>query len=162
MTEQELLLKKGDMDRKINEFKADFEKEFGLVPIVLYHIDVYKIPIPKLIEIMSKMLEESSSGMYNHISNTSRKQIVVAHRQTFYKVARDMGYTFSYISKSIGFDHATVIYATNKVKDMIRMNDLITTNIYKEAKQRIQDYYEANISNIGKGGINSESAVLAV
>lgn len=162
MTEQELFLKKGDMDRKISEFKEKFEKEFGISPIVMYQIEVHKIPIPKLVEIMNKMLDESSSGMFKMINDTSRKQVVVAHRQTFYKIARDMGYTYSYISKSIGFDHATVIYAINKVKDMIKMNDPITTSIYKEAKQRIQDYYEANISNTRKGGINSESAVLAV
>jgi chromosomal replication initiation ATPase DnaA len=68
-----------------------------------------------------------------------RHQTLSEHRQVFFMMAREMGYSYSYLSKFLDYNHATVIHSYNKVMDMLKIQDKVMTDIYQGIKCKLYD-----------------------
>lgn len=71
-----------------------------------------ELEITQLKEIVSNVFAVDFSG-------SSRNRELVDARRVFSKVLRDRGYTFEYIAKSIGRNHATVIHYMKSIESII-------------------------------------------
>jgi chromosomal replication initiation ATPase DnaA len=132
--------KKVQADEFVENFKEEFENLFGVQPTVLYNFAVKKIDIRYLEKLTNEVLWENCPDQYQGgIRSKCRQQALAEHRQIFYKLAREMGYHFSYLSRFIGFDHSTAVYSVKKVDSLLAMNDKITVKLYETIKNKLYD-----------------------
>jgi len=93
----------------------------------------------------------------------SRRKEVVAARQCYCKIAREMGYTYMEIGKHIKKDHSTIIHAVTRSNDMIETNDLVFTNIYNKIVNNISQALDGrSVSTNNQSGIKSKSTLPTV
>jgi hypothetical protein len=132
----------------IEQFQQEFQEKFGVIPTVVYDLGMTKIDVNFLLDTVNKVLNSNCPGLYEGgIKNRSRQQSLSEHRQMFFKIARDMGYSYSYLARFIGFDHATLIYSVKKVNHMIKLKDKIVIGIYQQIKDEL--YGKETIQAVG-------------
>jgi hypothetical protein len=78
---------------------------------------------------------EDFSG-FNIVNNRSRKSEIVEAKQLYSKIMRDYGYTYEYIGKTIGFDHATILHHYN-VYEYVKMASSRLKEMEKEVLNRL-------------------------
>lgn len=154
--------KRKEIEEIVEKFKKQMSENYGVFPVVIYDVISAKLPLTDLLNIMDELLVNSSGGEHKSLKDKSRKQTLINHRQMFYKIAREMGYGFTYISGFLGFDHATAIHSTNRVTDLLNLRDPAMSKIYHEAKRKIAELHEEHISNFRETQTDSESTILAV
>lgn len=142
----------------VQEFKEEFKNKFGVFPTVLYNLGLLKVDINFLLDSVNLVLSNNCPGLYEKgIRDRRRHQTLAEHRQIFFKIARDMGYSYSYLSSFVGYDHSTAIYSVRKVEQMLKMNDRIAVEIYQQVKDII--YGKESIQNIGGESVEPESTL---
>lgn len=117
--------------RFVFKFKHEFYLKFGYFPT----INTYKRKLPSenvnidgLLEIANAILQENtpcdiSLKYTNGIFTKSRSEHLINHRQIFFKMALDLGYTCSFLKNFSGFHHATVLHSKNKVNTLLEIHD---------------------------------------
>jgi len=78
----------------------------------------------------------------DEIRGQNRARGLVLCRHTYYYIARkNMGLKLAEIGEVFGADHTTVIHGINKVKDMISIDDEITSNFINNINSCIKEKY---------------------
>lgn len=76
------------------------------------------------------------------IKSQNRARGLVLCRHCYYYIAREkMGLKLAEIGSVFGSDHTTVIHGINKVKDMISIEDEITSNFINNINSCIKEKY---------------------
>lgn len=70
------------------------------------------------------------------VCNTSRKREIVDARMIYFKLLRDSNYSFASIGQSLNKDHATVVHACKKIKDLIE-----TDKAFRDDYETIRDVF---------------------
>ena len=78
---------------------------------------------------------EDFSGL-KIVNNRSRKSNVVEAKQLYSKIMRDYGYTYEYIGKTIGLDHATIIHHY-RIYEYVKMASSRLKAMEKEVLNRL-------------------------
>ena len=120
MTKEEKIQFK--IDNYIQEFKEGFIKKFNIIPEVTYegYKPLVKLNLGELEECCNIVLEKIKSpedDFSQGLRTKSRRRNLVTVRQCYYKLARDMGYSFETIGGFLSFDHATVVHGVNTVNN---------------------------------------------
>jgi hypothetical protein len=132
--------KKVEIEEFVNKFKQEFKALYDIEPQVIYDLTLPKVEIEDLLNIVNEVLWKNCPNEYKEgIRSKTRRQSLSEHRQVFFMMAREMGYSYSYLSSFIGYDHATAIYSYNKVIDMLKLNDKVITDIYQSIKIKLYD-----------------------
>lgn len=153
--------KKIQADELVEKFRDEFHNLFGVHPTVLYNFAIKRIDIRYLEKITNEVLWETCPGQYTEgIRSKNREQALSEHRQIFYKLAREMGYHYSYLAKYIGFDHSTAVYSVKKVESLLALNDKITIKLYQTVKNKLYD--KGNIQTVGATQVEPESDLSAL
>jgi chromosomal replication initiation ATPase DnaA len=153
--------KKQEVDQFVRNFIEEFKIRYNVEPTVIYNMAVQKVDIHILEKVVNDVLWESNPKQYTDgIRKRSRQLSLAEHRQVFYKVAREMGYNYSYLARFLGFDHATAIHAVKKVSMMLNIKDKVIGTIYSKIKNKLND--KEYIQNIGREQAQSESDLSAL
>lgn len=118
MTKEEKIQFK--IDEYIQVFKENFIKKFNIVPEITYqgYKPLVKLNLGELEECCNIVLEKIKSpedDFSKGLRTKSRRRTLVTVRQCYYKLARDMGYSFETIAGFLSFDHATVVHGVTTV-----------------------------------------------
>lgn len=147
----------------IKRFISKFRKAFGTTPFVTYHQKkADKVSLDLIKQAVNQVLESEYPFLYiNGIENRCRDTEVVEPRQVYFKVAIDLGHTYSIVAKSLGRNHATVIHAYKKVTEMLRQNDATIFYIYSNVLETLNKLTnnEENICTTQTGRDNSQSDI---
>lgn len=140
------LEKYDEAEKMIEDFSAKFYDKFGFWPIIRFNTKSFFIPKLKLDELktlMDEAFKNNYPGDYpkNGMMEKTRKQLTILFRHIFYKIAREIGYTFTDIGKFSGYNHATILHAVNRVSDLLDIKDAEVCRNYKLVKNEIQDRY---------------------
>lgn len=145
----------------VENFKQEFKNQFGVNVTVIYNLSVDKVDIEFLEKITNEVLKINCPGDYAEgIRSRRRHQALSEHRQIFYKLAREMGYNYSYLAKYIGFDHSTAVYSVRKVESLMKLKDKITIDLYQTIKTKLYD--QIDVQNIGGQSTEPKSDLSAL
>jgi hypothetical protein len=130
-------------EKLIDDFQYTFYKEVGVVPDVCYDIYVDSLPkllLPQIEEAVNYTFKLNFPEAFPNqgIRNRARHTITIAFRYIFFKIARDMGYTFPVMSSYIGFDHATILHAVKSMNNLLETKDPVTIKYYNLVKNEIK------------------------
>jgi hypothetical protein len=129
---------------KIKQFKSDFLLEFDREVLVLIKSEKPNFPrvsLTNLEILINELLYKKCSTKYpNGIRTHSRNHDVTNFRYCFYKIAMDMKYTMTFVSRYLGFHHATVLNGRKVINNLIITKDAVSVfninNIYYELEKR--------------------------
>jgi AraC-like DNA-binding protein len=153
--------KKQEIEEFVQSFIEEFKVRFQTEPTVIYNMAVQKVDIHILERVVNDVLWENNPKQYTDgIRKRSRQLSLAEHRQVFYKVAREMGYNYSYLARFLGFDHATAIHAVKKVTMMLNIKDKVVGTIYSKIKTKLND--QEYIQNIRREQAQSKSDLSAL
>jgi chromosomal replication initiation ATPase DnaA len=149
-------------DLMINDFCKNFWNTFHIYPQVSYSISndpLHKVGLHMILDLINEMLIDECSEDTNllprvqkeGIQTIGRQHYLVLYRQCFMKIANDLGYGSTAVSRFLGWDHATVIYSSKKVQDLIDTKDPETIIIYT----KIINAYKVRFNNDGDVQQNS-------
>lgn len=135
-----------EAEKMIDEFVEKFYDRFGIWPLIRFNSKSFFIPKLKLDD-LSTLINDVFS--YNHpeeyhekgLLEKTRKQTTVLYRHIFYRIAREIGYTFHDIGKYTGFNHATIINGVNRINDFLNIKDEQVCKNYKIIKNEIENRY---------------------
>ncbi len=125
-------------------FKRYFRVKFGAQPIVHYNLDLPfqgKIKLDELSTICSQVLNSKLAyPEVNGIHAKKRFKIIAEHRQCFFKIAKDLGFSVSDVGRHLGYNHATVIYSAKVMTNRINNKDPYATQVFNDIVTAVQQY----------------------
>lgn len=132
-----------EAERMIKQFCSEFYEKFGFWPMIKFNMKSLltpKLKLEDLKDIVNAVFKESFPDIYTDegIMLKTRKHLTLMHRHIFYKIAREVGYTYKDIAVYSGFDHATIIYAVRRISDLLDVKDQQLTESYNLVKNEIQ------------------------
>lgn len=102
----------------VENFKKMYHKEIGLPIVIIACYDntmsMDILSLDQLKEITDELIQINKS-----ILDKTRKKEVIIYKHIFCKVAKEMGYTLSYIGNYLKIDHSTVIHSISKINDLL-------------------------------------------
>lgn len=140
MKESEKLELKAKMAKTIEAFKESFYKEYNLT-INTYFVE--KNPILKPLSLMDiELIAEEHCKDKNVMRVRSRVRTYVDIRHVLFKKCLDMGYGPSEIAAYFEWDHASILHASKKIKQLLQANDPILTNLFNTLTDAINKRIE--------------------
>jgi hypothetical protein len=125
-------------------FKYLFRIKFGTQPVVHYTLGLPfygKIKLDELINICSEVMNSKLPRKVEEgIKCKRRLREIVEYRQCYFKLARDLGYSWSVMGKSIGYNHATAIHSYKKIIDRLDNGDKYANLVMRNIQNAIYDY----------------------
>tara|TARA_B110000503_G_scaffold27536_1_gene43947 strand:- start:5468 stop:5911 length:444 start_codon:yes stop_codon:yes gene_type:complete len=129
------------IENYVKHFKSRLSKKYGVHAIIIYNfIPKIKGPLElhELEAICNKFVDKN---LYpGGIRNRSRITQIVTYRQLFMYVACKMGYTITYTSNYLNFDHATVIHSRKSISSLLEINDEKVVIAFKKIEDGIEEY----------------------
>lgn len=143
-------------DKMITKFCAEFWETFHIYPEVRYVTSYSPLPrtgLTLIEELINEVFCNDPTLEYKvldvakdkGIRSTKRFKLLITYRQCFMKIASDTGYGSTDIARFLGFDHATVLHAKKRIKDLLDTKDAETVEIYN----KIVNAYKIRFSNDG-------------
>lgn len=142
-------------ERLINKFKKEFLEKIGYTPqVITLHQNNIDMPVMELHEIIysvnsvmeSKFGKRKVNNKLIRITSFLRVREATEYRFIYFKIARDMGYTFKEVGKALktdktdGYDHTTVIYGINTFNDLLSTSENFALK-YQEVVDFIKDKF---------------------
>lgn len=128
----------------VEKFKNEFRNLYGSIPIVSF-ANMGKEPIIHIDEIeliCNVELNKRTNGRYPHgIRTKLRKREIIEFKHVFFYFCDYYGYGPSVSSRHIDCHHATVIYATNTVRDRLEIGDTHVTRVVNEVSKQLQFFF---------------------
>jgi hypothetical protein len=125
-------------------FKYLFRIKFGTQPVVHYTLGLPfygKVKLDELINICSEVMNSKLPVKIEEGIRCKRRiREIVEYRQCFFKLARDLGYSWEVMGRSLGYDHATAIHSYKKIVDRLKNNDKYANIVMREIQNAIYDY----------------------
>jgi hypothetical protein len=146
MTEKE---KEEKAEKLVDEFKDLFMENFGVYPAVCYDLNNKNIPKLSLVEIekiVNQCFSRNFGDLYPNINirNKRRKLPIITFRFIFFKIAKDMTYTYVSIARFLKFNHATVIHGYNTMTGLLESHDKQAHYYYNFVKNEIKSRISNN------------------
>jgi hypothetical protein len=134
----------------VSRFRKEFFDIFGVYPRVDYSFRAMGLPrvsLSLLEDLVNEVLQEHHPKYSTPmgIRHRSRKRPLVLHRQSFFKIAKEVGYGPLVSATHIGFDHANAIHGTKIMKSLLEIQDPLATKVYNT----ILDAYKKRFSDDG-------------
>lgn len=125
----------------VENFKRTYQKEIGL-PIIVFacyneEMTMEILSLNDLKEIADELVQIKKS-----ILDKTRKKEVMIYKHIFCKVAKEMGYTFSYIGNYLKIDHSTVIHSVNKINDLLDVESKEHVIAYSTFIEKVKEKIE--------------------
>jgi len=148
-----------EVETFINEFSDKFYGKFGIRPMVTYSSKVNLIGT-NLIDLENvanyciyRDLDIDITGA--SIKTRTRQRTLVIYRQCIFKMARDLGYGLARIGHHFGYDHATVLYATRNITNLVTCKDKQVIKILNKLQNELEKRYR----NDGAAPSDSETKI---
>ena len=146
----------------VEAFKIEFYKRFKVYPNIVYNMNIkglVGIDLATLVKIIDSCMFDTykySDDTRNFtrmmktvigIRNPTRLRHVVIHRQIYYKIAYELGYSYSVIGRQLSKNHATVIHGIKHLDTMIEVKDKLTLALVDHVLETIKAYLNDNQFN---------------
>ncbi len=136
------------MDKEIEDFQNQFYKTYGIHLLVSYRVKSMK-SLNVTISELDTMIKDDAKEYYpelvavhpNFTREKTRNGMLVTYRQILHYLARESGYTLTYIAKYCGFHHASVIHGCKTVDDYLIIKDKKVVEIFNRIKNEIKNRY---------------------
>lgn len=133
-----------EAEKMIDNFTTNFYEKFGFWPVVRFNMKSFFIPkvsLDELKNITNKIFLESFPDIYTDegIMIHTRKQLPIMFRHIFFKIGRELGYTYNDIGKYSGYNHATVLHAVRNIGNLLDTRDVQVTRNYNLVKNEIEN-----------------------
>lgn len=129
-------------------FKYLFRIKFGTQPVVHYTLGLPfygKIKLDELINICSEVMNSRLPRKIEEgIKAKKRLREIVEYRQCYFKVARDLGYSWAVMGKAIGYDHSTAIHSHRRIIERLENGDKYANLVMRNVQNAIYDYQLAS------------------
>lgn len=151
--------------RMINDFCIEFYDKFGFWPIIKSNINSFFIPqlaLEELRLIIDEIFKKNFPDIHTDeaMLGKTRKQTPILYRHIFYKIARELGYTFKDIGRFSGFNnHATILHAVKRISNLLEVKDPEVITNYNLIKNEIHDRYgdAGNVQHDSDGKPHAQS-----
>lgn len=132
----------------INEFSDKFYGKFGIRPMVTYSTrdDLNRVSLKDLEDIANHVIHTDIDVEITDatIKTRTRHRMLVIYRQCIFKISRDLGYGFSRIGTHFGYNHATVMYANNNIKNLIATKDKQVTKVLIKLENELKKRFRSD------------------
>lgn len=132
----------------VKTFIAEFHARFGIFPRVNYSFDPtkFRMTLKELEDTVNSLIkkDESISVPGATLRIKKRQRELVIYRQCTFKLALDMGYGPSPISRHFGWDHSTVLYSGRNVKNLVSTKDKKLISILSKIENELQERFGTN------------------
>lgn len=158
-----------EAERMIDDFCSKFYDKFGFWPVIRFNTKSFFIPkltLDELRTVINDIFKQNFPDIYTDegMMLKTRKQLPILYRHLFYKIAREVGYTFKDIGRFAGFNHATILHAVKRISDLLEIKDAEVTRNYNLVKNEIQDRYgdAGNVQHDSQRKPDAKSILLPV
>lgn len=157
LDEASKLYRKTLEEKLINKFKKEFYEKIGYMPQVIkmhqHNSEIPYMPLHDIIDSVNSVMEHKfGTRRVNkkliRITSYLRIREATEYRFIYFKIARDMGYTFKEIGKVLktdkhdGYDHTTVMHGVNTFDDLLSTNENFAIKY-----QEVIDYIKETFKN---------------
>lgn len=145
-------------ERLINKFKKEFFEKIGYTPHVIAlnqnKSDTPVIELQQIIDSVNTVMESKFGNVRVNnklirITSFLRSREATEYRFIYFKLAREMGYSYKEIGRALktdktdGYDHTTVIYGVNTFNDLLGTSEKFALK-YQEVVDFIKDKFLNN------------------
>lgn len=148
------------VQEEINEFKLSLERKYGVHISINIHSSKHpKIPYISLEDLINEVNEVlfefhpekvivckifKQRDISEGINSRLRVYEVAVFRHIYCYIARNIGYSYSSIGRSIGKDHATILNACKSIERSFKTNYCLSKDKYDIIKNRLIRKYQVN------------------
>lgn len=131
------------MRADVESFKRKFELKYRITPYVSISTrknHVGELTLTDLLEIVNNKMRQCCKERTTNILDSTRKRPVIIYRQLFCKMAMDLGYGPTSISKFINRNHATIIHSVNLIDNLIDIGDKTMIKAINDMHLELEKY----------------------